>query len=87
METTREQINNLLKTSRQAAGLTQLKAAKALGYKNQTFVTNWENGRSNPPSDAVIKLRTIYKGKLDTDKLRKLYLKLGNEILKEKFNF
>jgi transcriptional regulator with XRE-family HTH domain len=49
-----------LKKKRLEAGLTQIDVAKILGYTPQ-FVTNWENGRSNPPARVLATLVRVLK--------------------------
>jgi transcriptional regulator with XRE-family HTH domain len=42
-------LGKFLKTTREAAGLSQGKLAVKLGYKSPQFVSNWERGLSKPP--------------------------------------
>jgi transcriptional regulator with XRE-family HTH domain len=53
-------LGGYLKRKRIEAGLTQSEVAKTLGYTSQ-FVTNWENGRSNPPTNVLVTLIHVLK--------------------------
>lgn len=54
-------FSELIKESRIKAGITQLQAAEALGYKGNQFIQSWESGRSMPPVDKLDALSRMYK--------------------------
>ena len=58
------EIGAVLKTVRNAAGLSQEQAAEALGVSRQT-VSNWETGKSYPDIVSVIRMSDLYAVSLD----------------------
>ena len=57
-------IGTKIRNARSDAGLTQEKAAEALGVSRQT-ISNWENGRTYPDIVSVIKMSDLYSVSLD----------------------
>ena len=57
-------IGNMLKTARSEAGMTQEKAAEALGVSRQT-ISNWETGKTYPDIISVIHMSDLYSISLD----------------------
>lgn len=57
-------IGAKLRAARTAAGLTQEKAAEALGVSRQT-VSNWENGKTYPDIVSVVKMSDLFAISLD----------------------
>ena len=51
-------IGTKIRNARSDAGLTQEKAAEALGVSRQT-ISNWENGRTYPDIVSVIKMSNV----------------------------
>lgn len=58
------EIGTKIKTARNEANLSQEQAAEALGVSRQT-VSNWENGRTYPDINSVIKMSDLYSVSLD----------------------
>lgn len=58
------EIGSKIRSARTGAGLTQEKAAEALGVSRQT-ISNWENGRTYPDIVSVIKMSDLYQVSLD----------------------
>lgn len=56
------------KSARSEAGLTLKEAADAIGVTAQA-VSLWENGKSNPTADNIVKMSEVYG--CTTDKLLK----------------
>ena len=56
------------KSARSEAGLTPKEAADAIGVTAQA-VSLWENGKSNPTADNIVKMSEVYG--CTTDKLLK----------------
>lgn len=54
-------LGDYLKEKRTAAGKTQWDVARALGYKTNQFISNFERGVSIPPTNTVDTLATLYK--------------------------
>ncbi len=61
---TREEIAEILKTSRTSAGLTQKQAAAAIGRKQQTLAS-WETAQSQPDANTLFLLCGIYGISID----------------------
>ena len=57
-------IGSMLKTARSEAGMTQEKAAEALGVSRQT-ISNWETGKTYPDIFSVIRMSDLYSISLD----------------------
>ncbi len=57
-------IGSMLKTARIDAGMTQEKAAEALGVSRQT-ISNWETGKTYPDIFSVIRMSDLYSVSLD----------------------
>ncbi|MBQ6488546.1 MAG: helix-turn-helix transcriptional regulator [Solobacterium sp.] len=57
-------IGSMLKTARSEAGMTQEKAAEALGVSRQT-ISNWETGKTYPDIFSVIRMSDLYSVSLD----------------------
>lgn len=49
-----------MRRAREAAGMSAIKASRALGYKSPNVVTKWENGDNRPDPDDVARLADIY---------------------------
>ena len=49
-----------MKQSRLRSGLTQWQVADQLDYQSAQFVSNWERGLSQPPSDKIAQLAELY---------------------------
>ena len=58
------EIGTKLKSARKKCGLTQEKAAEAVGVSRQT-ISNWENEKSYPDIVSVIRLSSLYSVSLD----------------------
>lgn len=58
------EIGTKLKSARKKCGLTQEKAAEAVGVSRQT-ISNWENEKSYPDIVGVIRLSSLYSVSLD----------------------
>lgn len=58
------EIGTKLKSARKKCGLTQEKAAEAVGVSRQT-ISNWENEKSYPDIVSVIRLSSLYFVSLD----------------------
>ena len=58
------EIGALIKDARSSKGMTQEKAAEALGVSRQT-VSNWETGKSYPDIVSVIRMSDLYDVSLD----------------------
>lgn len=54
-------VAHLIRSSRQAAGLSQKQLADELGYTSSQFVSNWERGVSSPPFDKLEELCDLLK--------------------------
>ncbi|WP_413578545.1 helix-turn-helix domain-containing protein [Bdellovibrio sp. HCB290] len=54
-------LGDYLKTTREAAGLTQADVSNALGYSTPQFISNWERSLSAPPVNAIKRLGQLYK--------------------------
>ena len=61
---TRVEIARIIKLSRIKSGLTQKKAAEALGRKQQTLAS-WETGQSQPDLDTLFCLFQLYGQSID----------------------
>ncbi|MFZ4404824.1 MAG: helix-turn-helix domain-containing protein [Pseudobdellovibrionaceae bacterium] len=53
-------LSEILKSKREAAGLSQGDVAGKLNYSTPQFVSNWERGLSAPPMYALKKLAHLY---------------------------
>lgn len=51
---------NIFKTMRVNAGLSQCDVAKRMGYTSSQFCSNWERNLSVPPPNSVKKLAKIF---------------------------
>lgn len=58
-------LASFLRQARIAAGLSQKKVARELGYKTPQFISSWERGLSCPPRDVIKALCGLYKVDLD----------------------
>ena len=58
------ELGEKLKQARAAAGLTQEQVAEALLVTRQT-ISNWENGRTYPDIESVVRLSEVYALSLD----------------------
>lgn len=58
------EIKNVIREARQKAGLTQEEAAEKILVTRQT-ISNWENGKSLPDIDSVLKMSDLYRVSLD----------------------
>jgi transcriptional regulator with XRE-family HTH domain len=56
-----KEFTDFLIKSRKNAGLTQLQVANSLGYKTPQFVSNWERGKSYPPTKCIRELARLYR--------------------------
>ncbi len=54
-------LNELLKTKRIEADLSQRDISDRLGYESSQFISNWERGVSRPPKHAIKILIENYK--------------------------
>lgn len=61
---TREEIAEVLKKTRNNAGLTQQQAAQAIGRKQQTLAS-WETGQSQPDANTLFQLFDVYGASVD----------------------
>jgi transcriptional regulator with XRE-family HTH domain len=50
----------LLKSYREASGLTQVEVSKKLGHKTSQFISNIENGRSLLPDKYIKRIAKLY---------------------------
>ena len=58
-------LARFLRSSREAAGLTQTEVAEKLGYGSSQFISNWERARSTPPMNTLRTLAKMYKINMD----------------------
>lgn len=58
-------ISVFLREKRMAAGLSQAKVARILGYTTAQFISNWERGISEPPMETFRKLARLYSVPVD----------------------
>ncbi|MGC9603190.1 MAG: helix-turn-helix transcriptional regulator [Minisyncoccia bacterium] len=56
-----KKIPNALKRYRKERGLTQLQVARALGFKDKTWISHWENGDALPNLVSIIRLSALYQ--------------------------
>lgn len=54
------QLNEVLKTMRLRAGLTQTESAKELGV-DQTAISQWESGETSPRLERIASIAKLYK--------------------------
>lgn len=59
MKKTNVRLPELLKTSRNNAGLSQKAISEKLGYTSSQFISNWERGVSSPPMDKLVEICSI----------------------------
>ena len=57
-------VGKKIKAARQAAGLTQAQAAEKLMVSRQS-VSNWENGKTYPDIDSVVRMSELYSVSMD----------------------
>ncbi|SHN26022.1 helix-turn-helix domain-containing protein [Mucilaginibacter sp. OK098] len=60
MEAESISIPNRLKLHRKLSGLTQIQAARLLGFQTVTQLSQWESGADMPSGTNLIKLGIIY---------------------------
>jgi len=53
-------VANRIRKFRENCGLTQKELGQKLGYPNGAIVSNWENGKSNPDYDNIVKLCSLF---------------------------
>lgn len=53
-------IPNNLRRCRQNKGLTQIQVAQALGFKDKTWISHWENGDALPNLISLVRLSKLY---------------------------
>ena len=74
------EFRNYIKKQRNNLGFTQAEIAEKLHVTRQT-ISNWEQGKSYPDLDTLVKISDIYKISIDTllkgDKNLKKYLDQG----------
>ena len=57
-------INHALKAARDVAGMNQNEAASAIGVSNVTLC-RWENGKTQPIAEQLMKMGEVYGVSLD----------------------
>lgn len=74
------EVGQRLKSRREELKLTQEYVAEMLGVSRQT-ISNWENGRSYPDIERIVRLSDIYE--LSLDELLKGDLKMVSKLQKD----
>lgn len=74
------EVGERLKKRREELELTQEYVAEVLGVSRQT-ISNWENSRSYPDIERIVKLSDIYE--LSLDELLKGDIKMVNKLQKD----
>lgn len=76
-------VGSFLKTKRVEAGVTQSKAAKALGYSSPQYISNFERGLCEPSVHTALKLTKVYG--INKNELYKVMLQSFENNLKTAF--
>ncbi|MCU7494774.1 MAG: helix-turn-helix transcriptional regulator [Ignavibacteria bacterium] len=58
-------VEKQITKARKAINMTQVQLAVALGFKNKQTVSNWENSKSEPDSDTLVKISEICNVTID----------------------
>ena len=78
MAVKQKSLADILKHTRESAGLSQRQVADALGYQSAQFISNWERGVSTPPIKTLKRLGDLYEVSADT-----LYNSMLNDTLRK----